>query len=263
MGSVCGSTLALMDAGVPIKAPVAGIASGIMYEGPERYALLTDIQGPEDEYGDMDFKVAGTKTGITAVQMDVKVDGIPVPILLEALGRAREARLRILDVIESEISAPRSALSPRAPQIITTKIKPEQIGMVIGSAGKVINEIRELTATEIEIEDDGTVYITGKGEGPERARRIIEDMTHEYKPGERYTGTVTRLADFGAFVRLSPNAEGLVHISEIAPFRVTNIRELLHEGQKVPVMVKEYTSPNKISLSIKNAEPDFATKSKV
>lgn len=257
MGSVCGSTLALMDAGVPISTPVAGIASGIMYENPERYALLTDIQGPEDEHGDMDFKVAGTENGVTAIQMDVKVDGIPVPILIEALDRAREARIKILAVLKEAIPAPRPEISPRAPRIVQTKIKPSQIGMVIGSGGKVINEIRELTQTEIEIEDDGMVYITGKGDGPQKAKMIIEDMTREYAVGERLVGTITRLADFGAFVRLGSNAEGLVHVSEIAPFRVAHVKDVLKPGQEVPVVVKEFLGPNKISLSIKEADPNF------
>ncbi len=257
MGSVSAATLALMDGGVPIRAPVTGIASGIMYESPERYALLTDIQGPEDEHGDMDFKVAGTNRGVTAVQMDVKVDGIPVPVLMQALEKARIARLKILETITGELAAPRSSLSPHAPMIEMMKIKPEQIGLVIGTGGKVVNEIRELTKTEIEIEDDGSVFITGKNNGPQRAREIIESMTREYLPGDRLQGTVSRIADFGAFVKIGPHSEGLVHVSEIAPWRVESVRDVLSEGQEVPVMVKEPKEGGKISLSIKDADPHF------
>lgn len=261
MGSVCASTLALMDAGVPISAPVAGIASGIMMrkktqgDGYE-YALLTDIQGPEDEHGDMDLKVAGTRNGVTAIQMDVKVDGIPVSLLGEALHKAKQARLQILGVLEAEIKNPRPDISPNAPKIVTVTIKPSQIGMVIGPGGKMINEIREKTATEIDIEEDGTVFITGKGDGPGKAKQIIEEMTREYKPGDRLTGSVTKVVDFGAFVKIGPNTEGLVHISEIAPFRVNDVYAVLKEGQEVPVVVKEVNG-GKISLSIKNADPDF------
>ncbi len=258
MGSACASTLALMDAGVPISAPVAGIASGIMMRGREKYVLLTDIQGPEDDHGDMDFKVAGTRTGITAIQMDVKVNGIPVQILGEALQKARNARLHILDVMEKEIATPRGDISPYAPKIVTISIKPDKIGMVIGSGGKVINEIREKTQTEIEIEDDGTVYITGLGSGPQEAKKIIEEITKEYKRGDRVEGVVVKIVDFGAFVRLSSNAEGLVHISEVSPARIANIRDVLKEGQVVPVLVKEVRE-GKISLSIKEADPHFVS----
>jgi polyribonucleotide nucleotidyltransferase len=259
MASVCGSTLALMDAGVPIRRPVAGIASGIMYESPERYTLLTDIQGPEDEHGDMDFKVAGTREGVTAIQMDVKIDGIPIHILGEALEKAKAARYHILDIMEAEISAPRPEISPRAPKIAIAHIKIDQIGMVIGPGGRMINEIRELTETEIEIENDGTVYIMGKENGPEKAKKIIEDMTREYKKGDRLTGIVTKIVDFGAFVKIGPNTEGLVHISEIAPFRVASIHSVLREGQEVPVVVKDVNGANRISLSIKDADPNFIT----
>lgn len=261
MGSVCASTLALMDAGVPLRTPVAGIASGIMMrkktsDSGYEYALLTDIQGPEDEHGDMDLKVAGTRRGVTAIQMDVKVDGIPVSLLDEALRRAKQARLQILEVIENEIKEPRSDISPNAPKIVSVTIKPSQIGMVIGPGGKMINEIREKTGTEIDIEEDGTVFITGKADGPEKAKKIIEEMTREYKPGDRLTGTVTKVVDFGAFVKIGPNTEGLVHVSEIAPFRINDTRAVLTEGQKVPVAVKEVNG-GKISLSIKNADPHF------
>ena len=260
MGSVCGSSLALMDAGVPIKAPVAGIASGLMLKDEKNYKILTDIQGPEDHHGDMDFKVAGSGTGVTAVQMDVKVNGIPIKILGEAFEAAKKARLQILEVIKKEIAAPRPDISPNAPKIITIKIKPDQIGSIIGTGGKIINEIMEKTGAEIDIEDDGTVFFTGKNGSAEAAQKIVEGMTHEYKPGEKYEGTVTRLMDFGAFVRIGPNAEGMVHISEIAPFRIDQISSALQEGDVVPVMVKEIDEKGRINLSIKAADPSFAEK---
>ena len=261
MGSVCGSTLALMDGGVPIKAPVAGIASGLMMKNEKEYKVLTDIQGPEDHHGDMDFKVAGTRAGITAVQMDVKVGGIPLKILAEAFEKAKVARFKILDVIEKEIAAPRLKISPNAPEIIIIKIKPDQIGLVIGSGGKTINEIRDVTHVEdITIEEDGTIFITGKNETALKAKEIIFNMTREYLPGEKFDGEVVRMMDFGAFVKIGPNAEGLVHVSEIAPFRVERVETYLKEGDKVPVMVKEVDEKGRLNLSIKSANPDFFTK---
>ncbi len=261
MGSVCGSALALMDGGVPIKAPVAGIASGLMMRGPKEYKILTDIQGPEDHHGDMDFKVAGTRAGITAVQMDVKVEGIPLKILAEAFDKAKKARLQILDLIEKEIPTHRPQISPNAPEIISMKVKPEQIGLIIGSGGKTINEIRDVTHVEdITIEDDGSVFITGKNGTAEKAREIIFNMTREYVPGERFDGEVTRLMDFGFFVKIGPNAEGLVHVSEMAPFRVERVETYVKEGDKVPVVVKEIDEKGRINLSIKQAKPDMFTK---
>jgi len=261
MGSVCGSTLALMDGGVPIKAPVAGIASGLMMRSPKEYKVLTDIQGPEDHHGDMDFKVAGTRNGITAVQMDVKVGGIPLKIFTEAFEKARKARFQILDVIEKEIASPRAKISPNAPEIIVMKIKPEQIGLVIGTGGKTINEIRDVTHVEdVTIEDDGSIFITGKNETAAKAKEIIFNMTREYMPGEKFEGEVVRLMDFGAFVKIGPNAEGLVHVSEIAPFRVERVETYLKEGDKVPVTVKEIDDKGRLNLSIKTANPTFFTK---
>jgi polyribonucleotide nucleotidyltransferase len=266
MGSVCGSTLALMDGGVPIKAPVAGIASGLMMKTdasgkPVAHKVLTDIQGPEDHHGDMDFKVAGTRTGITAVQMDVKVGGIPLDILAEAFVKAKNARFQILDVIEKAISKPREKISPHAPEIIVMKIKPDQIGLVIGTGGKTINEIRDTTGVEdITIEDDGSIFITGKNETAQKAKDIIYGMTREYKPGERFDGEVTRLMEFGAFVKIGPNAEGLVHVSEMAPFRVERVETYVKEGDKVPVVVKEIDEKGRINLSIKQADPNRFTK---
>ncbi len=259
MGSVCASTLALMDAGVPISKPVGGIASGLMMVG-DRYKVLTDIQGPEDEHGDMDFKVAGTKTGVTAVQMDVKVDGIPLHILKEAFEKAKVARLKIIDVITSEISVPRAELSLRAPRIISIKIKPEQIGMVIGTGGKVINEIKDKTKVEIDIEEDGTVYITGEAVGASEAKSLIEDIVREYKTGDKLMAEIIRVADFGAIVKLGPKSDGLVHISEIAPFRIEKVETYLSVGMKVPVVIKGVDEKGRIKLSIKDADPDFVKK---
>lgn len=262
MGSVCGSTLALMDAGVPISKPVGGIASGLMLKG-DKYKVLTDIQGPEDEHGDMDFKVAGTRDGVTAVQMDVKVDGIPLPILKEAFEKAKSARIKIIERIEEEIKEPRKELSPKAPRIIAIKIKPEQIGMVIGTGGKVINEIKDLTGAEIDIEEDGTVFITGEAEGAEKARGLIEDIVREYKQGERFEGEVIRVADFGAIVKLGRNGEGMVHVSEIVPFRVEKTEDYLKLGMKVPVIIKGVDDKGRLKLSIKEADPNFFQKPKL
>src|SRR3989344_3061057 len=192
MGSVCAGTLALMDAGVPIKAPVAGIASGLMIYG-DKHKVLTDIQGPEDHHGDMDFKVAGTKDGIKAIQMDVKVDGISPEIIGEALEKAKNARLRILDVILKEISAPRPDISPNAPKIVLVKIKLDQIGLVIGTGGKTVNGIKEQTGADIDIEDDGSVFITGKNGSAEKAAEMIRAMTKEFLPGEKAMGEVVKI----------------------------------------------------------------------
>ncbi len=262
MGSVCASSLALMDGGVPIKAPVAGIAMGLMTHGGE-HRVLTDIQGPEDEFGGMDFKVAGTRTGITAIQMDIKLDGVPLEILVEALEGAKAARLQILDVIEKEIAAPRGSISVRAPEILTMRVKPEQIGLVIGGGGKTINGIKDVTKVDdITIEDDGSVFITGRNGTAQMAKTMIEAVVKEYKPGEVYEGEVTRMMDFGAFVRIGPgkDAEGLVHVSEVAPFRIDKIASAVSVGEKVRVMIKEIDEKGRINLSIKMADPEFATR---
>jgi len=261
MGSACASTLALMDGGVPIKAPVAGIAMGLMMRGANVYKILTDIQGPEDSHGDMDFKVAGTRGGVTAIQMDIKLGGVPVPILTEALEGARAARMQILDLMEKEIPAPRAKLSPRAPEIISMRVRPDQIGLVIGGGGKTINGIRDSAGVDdITIEDDGSVYITGKSGTAQKAREMIEQIVKEYMPGEVYEGEVTRLMDFGAFVKIGPSkdAEGLVHVSEVAPFRIGKISEAVSVGDKVRVMIKEIDEKGRINFSIKAADPEFA-----
>ncbi len=258
MGSVCASSIALMDGGVPITRPVAGIASGLLMRNPQEYVLLTDIQGPEDEHGDMDFKVAGTRNGVTAMQMDVKVGGVPIQILAEALEKAKVARFQILDVMEAEIAAPRPDISPRAPKIIVLTISPSKIGMVIGSGGKTINKLKEETGVdEITIEDDGTIFITGNNGSAEKAAERIEMMTHEFKTGEEIDGKVTRIATFGAFVALNDFTEGLLHISEIAPFRLERMDGVLAVGDIVPIVIKEVDG-ERLSLSIKKRDPGFA-----
>jgi polyribonucleotide nucleotidyltransferase len=257
--SICASTLALMDGGVPITNPVAGISIGAMIDTTNKnnYKLLTDIQGPEDHFGDMDFKIAGTKNGITAIQLDVKVDGISAQILKEALVRAEKARMKILETITAEIATPRADISPRAPKILVTKIKKDQIGMVIGPGGKNINAIREETGTEITIEEDGTIFVTGKNGGAEKAIAIIEEMTHEYTVGETATGEVVKLMEFGAFVRIGSNTEGLVHVSEIAPFRIEKVSDILKEGDRVPVKIIKIDERGRLNFSIKEADSNF------
>ncbi len=256
--SICAGTLALMDGGVPILAPVAGIAMGLMYESDDAYKVLTDIQGPEDHHGDMDFKIAGTRNGVTAIQLDVKVDGVSIKILGEAMRQSKKARLSIIDRIEKEILKPRADISPNAPKILIIKINPSKIGMVIGGGGKTIKEIKEKTGAEITIEDDGTVYLTGKDNSAEKAKEIVEGMTHEFTVGEVLKGEVVKIADFGAFVSLNPFTDGMVHISEIAPFRVERVSDIIKEGMIVPVkVIKIDSEKGKISLSIKEADKDF------
>jgi len=261
MASTCASTLALMDAGVPIKAPVGGIAMGLMMGKDGKYKILTDIQGPEDHYGDMDFKVTGTKEGITAMQMDVKVSGIPLQILSEALDRALQARLQILEIITQTIKEPRPNIATHAPKIIRMQIKPEKIGEVIGPGGKMINGIKDRTLVdEIDIDDNGNIYITGKLNSVEQAKQAIEALTRVYCVGDRFEGKITKVFDFGAVVEIGQGVDGLVHISEIAPFRVENINKVLREGMTVPVIIKETDGRNKIKLSIKEADPKFIKK---
>ncbi len=249
MASVCASSLALMDAGIPIKKPVAGIAMGLIKED-NRVVILTDILGMEDALGDMDFKVAGTEEGITALQMDIKITGISAEVLKEALLRAKEARLYILDKMKAVISQPRSSLSPHAPRIYTLKIPQNKIGELIGPGGRVIKSIIEETGVSIDIEQDGTVFIASKDEiSAEKAREIVESITREIKAGERFLGTVTRVADFGAFVEILPGKEGLVHISKLSPQRVKTARDLVKVGDKLLVQVVEIDSMNRINLA--------------
>lgn len=246
--SICGSTLAMLDAGVPIKAPVAGIAMGLVKLGDD-YTILSDIQGMEDHFGDMDFKVAGTKDGITALQMDIKIDGLSRQILEEALTQAKEGRLHILEHLTSTISAPREELSAYAPKIITLNIKPEKIKDVIGPGGKQINAIIEETGVKIDIEQDGTVYIASQDQAMNRkAIAIIEDIVREVQVGEVYTGKVRRIEKFGAFVELFKGTDGLVHISELAHERVGKVEDILKLGDEVTVKVIEVDHQGRVNL---------------
>lgn len=261
MASVCAGSLALMDGGVPITRPVAGIAIGVMYDSPTRYAILTDIQGPEDHHGDMDFKIAGTEVGVTAIQLDVKVRGIPLSILTEALERAKTARLAILSVMRDALSAPRPDVHPRAPKIATLAIPVDMIGYVIGGQGKNVKKIQEETGVEsIVIEDNGQVFITGKGDAPSHAERIIRDMTRVFVPGETVPATITKIVDFGAFARLNSRTEGLIHISEIAPFRIARTEDALSVGETVAVQIKSVDHEGRVNLSIKAIDPTFASR---
>lgn len=253
MASVCGASLALMDAGVPIKAPVAGIAMGLIKEGSQ-YAVLTDILGDEDHLGDMDFKVAGTQQGITALQMDIKIDGITEEIMKVALYQAREGRIHILGIMNEALPTPRSALSDFAPQIFSFQINPDKIRDVIGKGGATIRALTEDMSATVDIQDDGTIQIASvdKAAGAE-VRRRIEAITAEAEVGKVYEGTVVRLADFGAFVNFLPGKDGLVHISQIAAHRVENVTDELHEGQVVRVKVLEVDRQGRVRLSMKEA----------
>lgn len=249
--SICGSTLAMMDAGVPIKAPVAGIAMGLVKLGDD-YTILTDIQGMEDHFGDMDFKVAGTKDGITALQMDIKIDGLSRQILHEALEQAKEGRLHILEHLNATIAGPRETLSPYAPKIVTLSIKPEKIKDVIGPGGKQINNIIDETGVKIDIEQDGTVYVASQDEEMnKKAIQIIEDIVREVEVGEIYTGKVRRIEKFGAFVELFKGTDGLVHISELAHERVGKVEDILKLGDEVKVKVIEVDHQGRVNLSRK------------
>ena len=251
MASVCGGCLSLMDAGVPLKAQVAGIAMGLIKEG-NRFAVLSDILGDEDHLGDMDFKVAGTENGVTALQMDIKITGITKEIMHAALVQAREGRLHILGKMRAAIEAPRTELSAWAPRMITMKIKPEKIRDVIGKGGAVIRAITEETGTTIDIQDDGTVVIACvSSEGGEKARKRIEDLTADVEVGRIYDGTVLKLLDFGAIVSVLPGRDGLLHISQIANERVNSVSDHLKEGQAVRVKVIEADEKGRLRLSMK------------
>ena len=251
MASTCGSTLALMDAGVPISAPVAGAAMGLITDADtNRYAVLTDITGKEDAYGDMDFKVAGTAEGVTALQMDIKVQGITADILRDALEQARVARLFILDKMTAVISASRSELSPYAPRITTIKIPVDKIRDVIGAGGKVIRQITAETGTQINVEDDGTIQIAAvSGEAGEKAVRWIEGLTRDVEVGKEYLGKVTRIMNFGAFVEILPGKEGLVHISQLADYRVPRVEDVVAIGDELMVVVTEIDRMGRVNLS--------------
>lgn len=249
--SICASTLALMHAGVPIKAPVTGIAMGLVKEG-DNVAILTDIQGMEDHLGDMDFKVAGTEKGITALQMDMKIAGIDREILAQALKQARAGRMQILDNMTATIAAPRDELSEFAPKIVTLHIPPEKIRDVIGPSGRIINKIIEETDVKIDIEQDGRVYIASADtEANERAKKMVEDLVREVEVGETYMGTVTRIERFGAFVEVLPGKEGLVHISQLARKRVEKVSDVVKIGDSIMVKVTEIDNQGRINLSRK------------
>ncbi len=253
--SVCGSTLALMDAGVPIKRPVAGIAMGLIKEN-DKVAILSDIMGIEDALGDMDFKVAGTEKGITALQMDIKIHGITGEIMGKALEQAKDGRMFILGKMQEAISKPREELSPYAPRIITMSIDPDKIRDVIGPGGKVIRHIIDETGVKIDIEDDGRVFIASQdGEAGEKAKKMIEDLTADVEVGRIYTGTVTRTTSFGAFVEILPGKEGLVHISQLAHTRVGKVEDVVEVGDSVMVKVTEIDAMGRINLSRKDALP--------
>ncbi|WP_272538039.1 polyribonucleotide nucleotidyltransferase, partial [Providencia sp. PROV193] len=253
MASVCGASLALMDAGVPIKAAVAGIAMGLVKEGND-FVVLSDILGDEDHLGDMDFKVAGSREGISALQMDIKIEGITREIMQVALNQAKGARLHILGTMEQAINGPREEISEFAPRIYTIKINSDKIKDVIGKGGSVIRALTEETGTTIEIEDDGTVKIAATdGLKAKEAIRRIEDITAEVEVGRIYPGKVTRIVDFGAFVAIGGGKEGLVHISQIADKRVEKVTDYLQMGQEVPVKVLEIDRQGRIRLSMKEA----------
>ncbi|WP_417354881.1 polyribonucleotide nucleotidyltransferase [Gallaecimonas pentaromativorans] len=255
MASVCGSSLALMDAGVPIKSSVAGIAMGLVKE-EENFVVLSDILGDEDHLGDMDFKVAGSREGVTALQMDIKIEGITKEIMQVALKQAHDARIHILGVMDQAINGPREDISAYAPRIHTMKINPEKIRDVIGKGGSVIRALTEETGTTIEIEDDGTVKIAAvSGEQAQAAIRRIEDLTAEVEVGRVYDGKVTKIVDFGAFVAILPGKEGLVHISQIAEERIENVADHLKVGQEVKVKCLEVDRQGRVRLSIKEALP--------
>ncbi len=258
MGSVCASTLALMDAGVPLSQPVSGAAMGLIKEGDE-VRILTDIQAIEDFLGDMDFKVAGTDTGITALQMDMKIKGLPLDVIATAIRQAKPARLHILQKMLATIDTPRKEMSPFAPRLLTLKIDPEFIGLVIGPGGKTIKAITEETGVKIDIEDDGTVTIAGNdGEKAQRAYSIIQGMTRKLNAGDVYVGTVTRIIPIGAFVEILPGKEGMIHISQLADYRVGKVEDELAVNDEVIVKVREIDNKGRINLTRLNIHPDEA-----
>ncbi len=259
--SICGSTLSLMDAGVPIKKPVAGIAMGLITDpdNTQRYKILTDIQGLEDHSGDMDFKIAGTRDGVTAIQMDTKIAGLTDEIIEQTFVQAKQARLKILDVMAQAISEPRKELSPYAPRIISFKINPDKIKDVIGPGGKMINKIIEETGVTIDIENDGLIMITStSAEAAQKAKEKIELITAEPEIGKIYDGEVTRLMDFGAFIEILPGQEGLVHISEMAPFHVNKVGDVVKIGDHVQAKVKEIDDQGRINLTFLGTNFDFS-----
>jgi polyribonucleotide nucleotidyltransferase len=257
MATICGGSLAMMDAGVPIKAHVAGVAMGLIKEGDD-FAILTDIQGVEDHLGDMDFKVAGTRDGITALQMDIKISGVSYALMAEALENARKARLFVLGKMEGALATPRPELSPYAPRIFIMMIDPDKIREVIGPGGKMIKKISAETGTQIDIEDTGEIRIAAfSGADGDRAREIIRGITEDPEIGRVYQGTVRRVVPFGAFVEISPGKDGLVHISELEPKRVERVEDVINEGDSVLVKVIGIDREGKIKLSRKQALPGY------
>jgi polyribonucleotide nucleotidyltransferase len=258
MGSVCGSTLALMDAGVPITKPVSGAAMGLIKEGDE-VRILTDIQGIEDFLGDMDFKVAGTDTGITALQMDMKITGLSIDVIAKAIQQARPARLQILEKMLATIDKPRDEMSPFAPRLLTFKIDPEMIGLVIGPGGKTIKGITEQTGAKVDIEDDGTITVSAvEGEKAKKALNIIQGMTRKLNEGDVYVGRVTRIIPIGAFVEVLPGKEGMIHISQLADYRVGKVEDEVAVGDEVVVKVREIDNKGRLNLTRLGIHPDEA-----
>jgi polyribonucleotide nucleotidyltransferase len=258
MGSVCGSTLSLMDAGVPISKPVSGAAMGLIKEGNE-VRILTDIQGIEDFLGDMDFKVAGTDTGITALQMDMKISGLPLEVIAEAIQKARPARLHILDKMLEAIEQPRKELSPYAPRLLTIKIEPEFIGLVIGPGGKTIKGITEETGAKVDIEDDGTVTVSAMDQDKaKRAIQMVKALTRRLNEGDIYVGRVTRIIPIGAFVEILPGKEGMIHISQLADYRVGKVEDEVGVGDEVVVKIREIDNKGRVNLTRLGIHPDEA-----
>ncbi|MEK9151845.1 MAG: polyribonucleotide nucleotidyltransferase, partial [Patescibacteria group bacterium] len=253
--SICGSSLSLMDAGVPIKRPVAGLAMGLASDGSGNYKILTDLQDLEDGEGGMDFKIGGTRKGITAIQLDTKTRGLTPDIVEKTLHQAQAARMQILDVMEKAIAAPRPDLSPHAPRIVSFKIHPDRIRDVIGPGGKVINEIIDATGVSIDIENDGSVTICSANKAQlDRAVDWVKSLTQEVEVGALYMGKVTRLMDFGAFVEVLPGQEGLVHISEMAEFRVAKVADVVKVGDIIPVNVLKIDDLGRVNLSLKRGK---------
>jgi polyribonucleotide nucleotidyltransferase len=262
MGSVCGSTLSLMDAGVPITKPVSGAAMGLIKEGDE-VRILTDIQGIEDFLGDMDFKVAGTDSGITALQMDMKINGLPVKVIADAISQAKPARLHILSKMLEAISAPRTEISPFAPRLLTFKINPDQIGMVIGPGGKQIKSITDQTGAKIDIQDDGTITIASTDASKaQQAQAIIEGITFKPTVGDVYVGKVTRVIPIGAFVEFRPGQEGMIHISQLADYRVAKVEDEVNVDDEVIIKIREIDGRGRVNLTRLNIHPDEAAKAR-
>ena len=262
MGSVCGSTLSLMDAGVPLAKPVSGAAMGLIKEGDE-VRILTDIQGIEDFLGDMDFKVAGTDTGITALQMDMKVTGLSMDVIAQAIQQAKPARIHILEEMLKAISEPRAELSPYAPRLLTIKIDPDLIGMVIGPSGKTIKSITEQTGAKIDIEDDGKVIIAAvEADKAEMARKMVFNITRKLNEGDVYVGKVTRIIDIGAFVEILPGKEGMIHISQLAEGRVGKVDDEVAVGDEIVVKIRGFDQKNRLNLTRLGIHPDEAAKAR-